>query len=259
MAYQGRSPAYDDHLEGQYSNYAADDPPAHYARGPLPVPGQHQDMGRQSAFSPPPPSMPAPYRHPSPYLPDPYAQARPGFDSHLTGSSGYSDPFNDPAQHQLGDPAYDHDALPLMNEAGAYNGATYNAEPQPGSHQYDPHPQDDDQGGHYAPGGFVDPQEDISMVRYGKIPSRQPRRFKTIKRVELYQGNLVLDCAVPDKLLQMCANKTDREMTHMRYTAATCDPNDFKDERYTLRQLLYPRRTELFIVVTLYNVSRSQT
>lgn len=32
-------------------------------------------------------------------------------------------------------------------------------------------------------------------------------------------------------------------------------PNDFKDERYTLRQVLYEpaRRTELFIVMTMYN------
>lgn len=53
----------------------------------------------------------------------------------------------------------------------------------------------------------------------------------------------------------MCANRTDREMTYMRYTAATCDPNNFKDEGYTLRQILYdpPRRTELFIVMTMYN------
>jgi chitin synthase len=41
----------------------------------------------------------------------------------------------------------------------------------------------------------------------------------------------------------------------MRYSAATCDPNDFYDERFTLRQRLFrqPRHTELFIVVTMYN------
>jgi chitin synthase len=41
----------------------------------------------------------------------------------------------------------------------------------------------------------------------------------------------------------------------MRYSAATCDPNDFKDEGFTLRQVHYdpPRRTELFIVMTMYN------
>lgn len=35
-------------------------------------------------------------------------------------------------------------------------------------------------------------------------------------------------------------------------------PNDFLDEQYSLRQILYetPRRTELFIVMTMYNVCR---
>ncbi|EJD38050.1 glycosyltransferase family 2 protein [Auricularia subglabra TFB-10046 SS5] len=92
-------------------------------------------------------------------------------------------------------------------------------------------------------------------IHYGRIPQRVPRRFKTIKRVELFHGNFVVDCPVPRKLLDMCAMKDDREFTHMRYTAATCDPNDFKEEGYTLRQVLYdpPRRTELFIVMTMYN------
>lgn len=44
----------------------------------------------------------------------------------------------------------------------------------------------------------------------------------------LYNGNLVLDCPVPSKLLDMCAQRNEREYTHMRYTAATCDPNNFK-------------------------------
>ncbi len=92
-------------------------------------------------------------------------------------------------------------------------------------------------------------------VRYGKIPQRVPRRYKTLKRVELYHGNLVLDCPVPSKLLDKLNDRESREFTHMRYTAATCDPDNFKDERYTLRQVLFdpPRRTELFIVLTMYN------
>ena len=53
----------------------------------------------------------------------------------------------------------------------------------------------------------------------------------------------------------MCGLKGDREFTHMRYSAATCDPNEFKDSGFTLRQVHYdpPRRTELFIVMTMYN------
>jgi chitin synthase len=65
----------------------------------------------------------------------------------------------------------------------------------------------------------------------------------------------VLDAAVPSKLLNMCAMRTEREFSYMRYSAATCDPNNFMEEGYTLRQVLYdpPRRTELFIVLTMYN------
>jgi chitin synthase len=79
--------------------------------------------------------------------------------------------------------------------------------------------------------------------------------YPYIPTLRLFHGNFVLDSAVPTKLLNMCANRTEREFTHMRYSAATCDPNDFKDSGFTLRQVHYdpPRRTELFIVMTMYN------
>jgi chitin synthase len=65
----------------------------------------------------------------------------------------------------------------------------------------------------------------------------------------------VLDSAVPTKLLNLCVHKDEREFTHMRYSAATGDPNDFQNNGFTLRQVHYdpPRRTELFIVMTMYN------
>ncbi|KAH9480087.1 Chitin synthase 4 [Psilocybe cubensis] len=111
----------------------------------------------------------------------------------------------------------------------------------------------------HFPGGLEEDGEqsvqEENNIRYGRIPQRVPRRYKTIKKVELFHGNFVLDNAVPKKLLDMCANRTEREFTHMRYSAATCDPNDFKDSGFTLRQVHYdpPRRTELFIVMTMYN------
>ncbi|KAH0837983.1 glycosyltransferase family 2 protein [Lanmaoa asiatica] len=43
------------------------------------------------------------------------------------------------------------------------------------------------------------------------------------------------------------------EMTMMRYTAATCDPDDFMRKKFSLRPYLYGRHTELFIVMTMYN------
>ncbi len=49
------------------------------------------------------------------------------------------------------------------------------------------------------------------------------------------------------------AGKVDEEFCKMRYTAATCDPDEFMASRYSLRQYLYKRETELFIVMTMYN------
>jgi chitin synthase len=95
------------------------------------------------------------------------------------------------------------------------------------------------------------------------VPSPGPRnpapirRWKTIKKVQLFNGNLVLDCPVPSRLLNQIQvqGQAEREFTHMRYSAATCDPEQFMAERFTLRQRLFakPRPVELFIVVTMYN------
>lgn len=91
------------------------------------------------------------------------------------------------------------------------------------------------------------------------VPSPVPiRRWKTMKEIQLFNGNLVLDCPVPPKLLNQFphAEPPDRdEFTHMRYSAATCDPSEFFEQRFTLRQRLFAkaRETELFIVVTMYN------
>lgn len=81
------------------------------------------------------------------------------------------------------------------------------------------------------------------------------KRWKTVKQVLLYRGNLVLDCPVPPRLLNQLPHGERDEFTHMRYSAATCDPSEFYEENFTLRQRLFskPRPTELFIVVTMYN------
>lgn len=107
------------------------------------------------------------------------------------------------------------------------------------------------------------PMEQEHQIDAPQQPAPPPaptgiRRWKTVKEVQLYQGNLVLDCPVPPRLLNQIdhAEPPERdEYTHMRYSAATCDPSDFYTERFTLRQRLFakPRHTELFIVITMYN------
>ncbi|WWD18233.1 hypothetical protein CI109_102683 [Kwoniella shandongensis] len=110
------------------------------------------------------------------------------------------------------------------------------------------------QGNGYGNGGPLH-DEDEANVHYGPLPTRVVRRNRTQKRVQLYRGHLVLDIDVPTMLLDQCPIKEGNEFTKMRYTAVTCDPNDFVDDKYTLRQRLYdpPRQTELFIVITMYN------
>ncbi|RKP25925.1 glycosyltransferase family 2 protein [Syncephalis pseudoplumigaleata] len=79
------------------------------------------------------------------------------------------------------------------------------------------------------------------------------RRRRTVKRVELTHGNLVVDCPVPSKMLERCVYRSGEEFTRLRYSAVTCDPDEFARSHYTLRPVLYGRQTELFVVVTMYN------
>lgn len=87
----------------------------------------------------------------------------------------------------------------------------------------------------------------------GLAPVRQPRRYRTVRRVPLVKGNLVLDCPVPVQYLNSVPMRDRKEFTHMRYTAVTSDPADFANA-YTLRQDLMDRNAELFICITMYNV-----
>ncbi len=46
----------------------------------------------------------------------------------------------------------------------------------------------------------------------------------------LFRGNLVLECPVPSALLDLCPlnHRTEQEFSLMRYTAVTCQPDDFE-------------------------------
>jgi chitin synthase len=78
-------------------------------------------------------------------------------------------------------------------------------------------------------------------------------RKKIVKRLELFRGNLVINCPVPDRLLANVSRNEGEEFSAMRYTAVTCDPDQFVAENYTLRAALYGRQTEMMIVMTMYN------
>lgn len=82
---------------------------------------------------------------------------------------------------------------------------------------------------------------------------RAPQMSK--KEVPLINGELVLECKIPTILYSFLPRRDEVEFTHMRYTAVTCDPDDFVDRGYKLRQSIgrTTRETELFICITMYN------
>ena len=98
------------------------------------------------------------------------------------------------------------------------------------------------------------PPETPSETRhFGPAPSgRILRRHKTKRRVQLTNGNLVMDLNIPPKLVLPCRGEPENMKT--RYTAVTCDPDQFEKKGFFLRQNETGRRTELFIVITMYNV-----
>ncbi|KAH7025849.1 family 2 glycosyltransferase [Microdochium trichocladiopsis] len=86
------------------------------------------------------------------------------------------------------------------------------------------------------------------------------KRYKT-RKVKLVQGSVLsIDYPVPSAIRNAVQpqyrdqESGTGEFTTMRYTAATCDPNDFTLKNgYDLRPRMYNRHTELLIAITYYN------
>lgn len=103
---------------------------------------------------------------------------------------------------------------------------------------------------------YPPPQQRPGMFREQStgwsVAKEKLMKRRSVKQVQLVRGNLVLDVPVPTHIVPAGKNDVE-EFSKMRYTAATCDPDDFMSTRYSLRQYLWGRETELFIVMTMYN------
>ncbi|KAF6842173.1 chitin synthase 1 [Colletotrichum musicola] len=114
--------------------------------------------------------------------------------------------------------------------------------------------------GYGRPASSVDPDE--SWVRRQQ-PGGQGgglKRYAT-RKIKLTQGSVLsIDYPVPSAIKNAVQAKYrdveggSEEFFKMRYTAATCDPNDFTLKNgYDLRPRMYNRHTELLIAITYYN------
>lgn len=84
------------------------------------------------------------------------------------------------------------------------------------------------------------------------------------REVQLTDGHWIVDYPVPTPIANAVephyrAQGAPREFTHVRYSAVTCDPDDFvPDHGWGLRTSSeYERETELLITLTYYNEDRS--
>ncbi len=111
--------------------------------------------------------------------------------------------------------------------------------------------------------GFSDlgPDDSASQVAWAKR-QQKPKRGLT-RKVKLTKGNWIVDHRVPTAIKNSVEPKwaqgaRTNEFTHMRYTAATCDPDEFTTENgWSLRtSAQYGRDTELLIAITYYNEDR---
>ncbi|GAB1198999.1 hypothetical protein APSETT444_008331 [Aspergillus pseudonomiae] len=93
------------------------------------------------------------------------------------------------------------------------------------------------------------------------------RRYPT-RRINLVQGSVLsVDYPVPSAIRNAIQPKYRdagegfaEEFTHLRYTAATCDPDEFTLRNgYNLRPSIYNRSTELLIAITYYNEDKVLT
>jgi chitin synthase len=101
-----------------------------------------------------------------------------------------------------------------------------------------------------------------------QAPAASALKRGATRKVKLVQGAVLsADYPVPSAIQNAVQAKYrndlesgSEEFTHMRYTAATCDPNDFTLKNgYNLRPAMYNRHTELLIAVTYYNEDKELT
>ena len=177
-----------------------------------------------------------------------------------TGVTNYSPQLHNYPNDQYQDPHANWDSKSAKSYQSSYAGSQAHLNPYEMS-QVDiapPVPQVPYQG--YAQGPHpIQPQQyppRPGMSRDGtagwSVVREKLMKRRSVKQVQLFRGNLVLDIPVPSHITPAGKGNIE-EFSKMRYTAATCDPDDFVSSRYSLRQYLSGRDTELFIVMTMYN------
>ena len=101
-----------------------------------------------------------------------------------------------------------------------------------------------------------EPETPNGMMHFGRAPIGKTERRHRKKRVKLTNGNLIYEEVIPSMLV--LPRRANAETSQFSYSTVFGDPDEFAARQYSLRQVKYKRITEIFVVITMYNVSQSQ-
>ncbi|KAI6784858.1 Chitin synthase-like protein [Emericellopsis cladophorae] len=105
-------------------------------------------------------------------------------------------------------------------------------------------------------------QQELPLTAVQKLTNGTSLRRRETRKIKLVKGSVLsVDYPVPSAIRNSVhpshldpESGTSEEFRTMRYTAATCDPNDFTlVNGYDLRPRMCNRHTELLIAITYYN------
>ncbi|KAF2757652.1 chitin synthase-like protein [Pseudovirgaria hyperparasitica] len=188
-------------------------------------------------------------------------------------------PFDDPGYHAPHSPLGDHRPGSTYSLTESYaDGANTTRAPPYGGYAENYSNPDDPSNAYGVPGRAPSPynRSDTSSTEAWKQrqnpggPAAQGGGLKRgqTRKVKLVKGQVLsADYPVPSAIQNAIQAKYrndlesgSEEFTHMRYTAATCDPNEFTLQNgYNLRPSMYNRHTELLIAITYYNEDKVLT
>lgn len=188
----------------------------------------------------------------------------------LNPTGPFSGPFDDP-HSRAGTPGgpdtrgYNLEESYMGSHAPPYNNTDYSETSYAGTTLHDP-----PYGGDMPDRVPYERSETGSTEAWAarQAPAATALKRGATRKVKLVQGAVLsADYPVPSAIQNAVQAKYrndlesgSEEFTHMRYTAATCDPNDFTLKNgYNLRPAMYNRHTELLIAVTYYNEDKELT
>ncbi|KAF2718757.1 glycosyltransferase family 2 protein [Polychaeton citri CBS 116435] len=190
---------------------------------------------------------------------------------HANPTGPFQGPFDEPTSRAGTPGGHDPKAYNLeesyMGSHDPYGAPSYNGYHEEGVTLADP--------GYGAPDRVPSPYSrsetgSTEAWKQRQVPGGSAGAMKrsATRKVKLVQGAVLsADYPVPSAIQNAVQAKYrndlesgSEEFTHMRYTAATCDPNDFTLKNgYNLRPAMYNRHTELLIAITYYNEDKTLT